>query len=172
MSQSLIEKWVIAQIKPNSCDIAVRNLERQGFKTFLPKIKTTIKKENRFINKSIFVFPGYIFIGFNPKNLNWIKINSTYGISKVLVFNQKPSQISYDLILALKNRYKENIDLTLKECFQKGDSIKFNTGPFVDIIARIENLDSKNRIWVLLDVMGGYRKLKLKQNELSKYLNV
>ena len=172
MSEISIEKWMIAQIKPNSCALAVRNLERQGFKTFLPKIKTTIKKENRFVNKDAILFPGYVFIGFNPHKLNWTKINSTYGISKVLVFNKKPSEISYDIILALKNRYEKKFDSTLEENFQKGDTIRFNSGPLVDFFARIENIDSKNRIWVLLEAMGGYRKIKIKQTEILKYLSV
>ena len=172
MSERLIQKWMIAQIKPNSCDLAVRNLERQGFKTFVPKIKTTIKKEDRFINKNVSLFPGYVFIAFNPYQLTWMKINSTYGVSKVLVFNKKPSEISYDIILALKDRYEKNIDSTLKENFQTGDTIRFNSGPFVDIFARIEKVDSKKRIWILLEVMGGYRKLNLKQTEILKYLSV
>ena len=172
MNQNLIKKWLIAQIKPNSYDLAVRNLERQGLDTFLPKMKTTIKKEKRFINREVFVFPGYIFIGVNPQNFNWTKINSTYGVSKVLVFNKKPSEISYDLIIALKNRYEENIDPIVKESLQKGDTIKFNSGPFVDLIARIESVDDTNRIWVLLEVLGGYRKLKLQQTEKLKYIKV
>ena len=172
MSKIFVKNWLIAQIKPNSYDLAIRNLERQGFETFLPKMKATIKKENRFINKNVFVFPGYMFIGFNLQNFNWTKINSTYGVSKVLVFNKKPSEISYDLIEAFKNRYEANIGPTLKESLQKGDTIKFNSGPFVDLIARIENVDNANRIWVLLEAMGGYHKLKLQQTEKLKYIKV
>ena len=172
MNRNFIKKWLIAQIKPNSYDLAVRNLERQGFETFLPKMKTTIKKEKKFINKEVFVFPGYVFIGFNSQRFDWNKINSTYGVSKVLVFNKKPSEISYDLILALKNRYEVNIIPSLKETLRKGDTIKFNSGPFVDLIARIESVDVSNRIWVLLEVMGGNRKLKLEQSEMLKYIKV
>ena len=172
MSQNLIQKWLIAQIKPNSYDLAIRNLERQGFEVFLPEIETTIKKENRFIYKNVFLFPGYMFVGFDPQKINWIKINHTYGVSKVLVFNNKPSEISYDLILALKKRFELNVDPKLKESLQKGDIIKLDSGPFVDLIARIEKVDEKNRIWVLLEVMGGYRKLKLQQIDKLKYIKV
>ena len=31
------KKWFIAQIKPNSYNSAIQNLERQGFEIFLPK---------------------------------------------------------------------------------------------------------------------------------------
>tara|TARA_A100001015_G_scaffold320980_1_gene449476 strand:- start:665 stop:1183 length:519 start_codon:yes stop_codon:yes gene_type:complete len=172
MSQRLVKKWLIAQIKPNSYDLAIRNLERQGFEVFLPKMEITTKKENRFIYKNVFVFPGYMFIGFDPQKFNWTKINSTYGVSKVLVFNKKPSEISYDLIVGLKQRYQVNGDPIPKEILQKGDVIKFNSGPFVDLIARIENVDETNRIWVLLEAMGGYRRLKLQQTGKLKYNKV
>ena len=104
MKQNLVKKWLIVQIKPNAYGLGIRNLERQGFETFLPKMKVTIRKEERFIYKDVFVFPGYIFVGIDKLNLNWAKINSTYGVSKVLVFNNKPSEISHDLIIALKNK--------------------------------------------------------------------
>ena len=172
MSKGLEKKWMIVQIKPNSYDLAIQNLERQGFETFLPRMETTIKKENKFLNKNVIVFPGYMFVGLNSEIINWTKINNTYGVSKVLVFNKKPSEIPHDLIIALKNRYEANIYPKLKESLEKGDIIKFNTGPFIDLIAKIENVDGTNRIWVLLEVMGGYRKLKLEQTERIKYFRV
>ena len=172
MIQCSDKKWFIAQIKPYSYDLAIRNLERQGFETFGPKMKITIKERNIFINKDVFVFPGYMFIGVDQLNSNWTKINSTYGILKLLGFNNKASEISHDLILALKNRYEENIEQTIKGNLKKGDTIKFNSGPFVDLIASIENVDAKNRIWFVLEVMGANRKVKLQQTEKLKYIKV
>ena len=57
MDQNLDNKWYVAQVKPNSYDLAIRNLERQGFKIFVPKMKITITKENRFIHKCGYLFP-------------------------------------------------------------------------------------------------------------------
>jgi transcriptional antiterminator RfaH len=169
VNQNLVKNWLVVQIKPNSYDLAVRNLERQGFETFLPKMKATIKKENKFINKDVLVFPGYIFVGVDLQNSDWTKINSTYGVLKVLVLNNKPCKISNDVILVLKNNYEANITPIIKESLQKGDFIKFNSGPFVDLIASIENVDETNRISVLLDAMGGKRRLRLQQTGKLKY---
>ena len=172
MNQNLVKKWLVAQIKPNSYDLAVRNLERQGFETFLPKMKVTIRKENRFIYKEVYVFLGYMFVGVDAQSCNWTKINNTYGVSKLLVFNNKPSEIAHNLIMALKNRYEPKIAHSPKETFEKGDLIKFKRGPFLDLIARIENASDKSRIYVLLEVMGGYRKLKLNLNEKINFIKV
>ena len=169
MNQSLDKKWFIIQIKPNSYHTAIQNLERQGFETFLPKIEITQRQKNKFVVKNVNVFPGYMFVCFDPHIINWTKINSTYGVSKILTFNKKPSEISSDLILEMKIRYEININPTQNEKLQKGDSIKFSSGAFTDLIAKVESVEGKSRIWILLEAMGGYQRLKLQNNEKNKY---
>ena len=80
--------------------------------------------------------------------------------------------IFLDLILELKNRYEINSNQTQYEKLQKGDSIKFYKGPFADLIAKIESVDEKNRIWVLLESMGRRQKLKLQNIEKNKYKKI
>ena len=165
MDQILNKKWFIVQIKPNSYKSATQNLERQGFETFLPKMDITQRQKNKFLYKNVYVFPGYIFVCFDPSVINWTKINSTYGVLKLLVFNKKPSEIPSDIVLELKTKYEIKGNRTQQENLQIGNSIKFYKGPFADLIAKVESVDENNRIWVLLEIMGGYRKLKLKNIE-------
>jgi transcriptional antiterminator RfaH len=172
MNQIFNKKWLVAQIKPKSHDLAIRNLERQGFETFMPKIKVSTKKENKFINKEVFVFPGYVFIGIDLQNSCWAKINSTYGVSKLLTFNNKPSEVPLDLIVELKKRFEENINPIINENIKRGDTIKFNNGPFVDLVANIESVDGKKRIYILLEVLGGRRKLKINLKEQINFLKI
>ncbi len=162
MARYEYKKWFIVQIKPNSYGLADRNLIRQGFETFIPEMNITTRKNNKFVDKKVFVFPGYIFVSFNPDSSKWNKINSTYGVSKIISFNKKPSEVSSDLILELKTRYGTKSNPTLKENLQIGDSIKFHSGPFANLIAEVESVDENNRICVLLESMGGYQRLKLK----------
>ena len=169
MNQSLDKKWFIVQIKPNSYNSAIQNLERQGFETFLPKMEITKRQKNKFLVKNVYVFPGYMFVCFDPHSITWSKINSTYGVSKILTFSNKPSEISSDFILALKDRYEINSNPTRKETLKQGDSIKFSTGPFADLIAKVESVDERHRIWVLLESMGGNQRLKLHNAEKNQY---
>ena len=171
MRQSSEKKWFIAKIKPNSYTTAIQNLTRQGFETFLPQMKVTQRQQNKFVIKNVHVFPGYIFVCFDPRVNAWNKVNSTYGVSKILGFNDKPSEISSDLILELKTRYAIKINTTQSKTLQKGDSIKFCTGPFTDLIAKVESVDENKRIWVLLEAMGGYQRLKLQNSQKISLIN-
>ena len=94
----------MVQIKPNSYDKAIRNLDQQGFETFSPVLELTKRKKTRFLNKLVPLFQGYMFVAFDPNNMLWHKINSTLGVTKILNFNGKPEPMPIDLILGLKNR--------------------------------------------------------------------
>ena len=48
MTPSATLSWYIAQFKPNSLKIPVRNLQRQGFDTFLPMHEVTGRTAVKF----------------------------------------------------------------------------------------------------------------------------
>ena len=169
MSKNFDNKWYVALIKQNSYDTAIKNLERQGFETFLPKMEITQRQKNQFVVKNAYVFPGYMFVSFDPRSITWTKINSTYGVSKILSFNNKPAEISSDFVLKLKKRYEIDSNSRKKGELFKGDYIKFYKGIFSNLIGKIESVDKKNRIWILLESMGGYKKLKLQNVEKNRY---
>ena len=129
----------------------------------------TQRKNNKFLLKNVYVFPGYIFISIDEDIFSWTKINNTYGVSKILVFNHRPAEVSSDIIIQLKNKYKYEDNSFANQNIQKGDNIKVQTGPFVDLIAKVKNVTDNNRIWVLLKYMGRTSKLKLQKTDIIKY---
>lgn len=164
-------KWFVVKIKPNSYDLANRNLKRQSFKTFHPVMKITIRKNNRFITKEVSVFPGYIFVSFDPICTNWHSINSTYGVSQILCFNSKPAEISSDLILQLMKKYNLNQMDFENSKLQQGDLIKIEAGPFTNFFAKIENVDKSDRIWLLLDYNGRKQRVNFKNDINFKFVS-
>ena len=172
MINSKDKKWFIVQIKKNSYGLAIRNLERQGIETFLPKMTVTNRKNNTFIVNEVYVFNGYIFVSFDPKFIKWNTINNTYGVSKILSFNNRPAEISSDLVLELKNRYNLNKIQSENIRLQKGDVIKMYAGPFADFLAKVEIVDKEKRIWVLLEYAGKKQMLKLENTDNGFYNKV
>ena len=59
--------WYIVQFKPNSHKIAVRNLQRQGFKTFLPMHEMTRRTAVKFQTVIRPLFAGYMFAACYPE---------------------------------------------------------------------------------------------------------
>ena len=156
----------MVQIKPNSYDKAIRNLDQQGFETFSPVLELTKRKKTRFLNKLVPLFQGYMFVAFDPNTMLWHKINSTLGVTKILNFNGKPEPMPIDLILGLKNRCDIDGKLQHLDQLKKGVQIEMLTGPFSNFIAKIEAVDAEKRIWALMTFMGQSRKFQLKPDQV------
>jgi len=163
------DKWFIVQIKPNSADKAERNLKKQGLKTFFPTLNITSRNSKKFVNKTIPLFPGYMFVAFNPLEMIWSKINNTYGVSRILTFNGKPEEVPFNLILLIKTKYDQNNKFLHADPLQAGEKIKIVKGPFSNFIATIDNVDANKRIWALVTLMGQKQRFQLKQEKQLNY---
>ena len=153
------KEWFILQFKSNSHHQAARNLNRQGFETFLPLHDATSRKLSRFINTSKPLFPGYMFIKFDRAESEWHKINNTYGVSRLITFNSILKSIPTTFVDSLMMRYDLSGKLLPMQKLKKGDQVTILKGPFANFIATVEKYEVDQRIWILMDLMG--RKTKI-----------
>jgi len=159
MGMCMSKEWFILQFKANSHQQAVKNLNRQGFETFLPLHNTTSRKASQFINTSQPLFPGYMFVTFDKAESKWHKINNTYGVLRLVTFNSILKSIPATFINNLMKRYDLSGKLLPMQKLKKGDQVKVLNGPFANFIATVEEHETDQRIWVLMDLMG--RKIKI-----------
>ena len=163
------KEWFILQFKSNSHHQATKNLNRQGFETFLPLHDITSRKLSRFINTSKPLFPGYMFIRFNRAESNWHKINNTYGVSRLITFNSILKSIPTTFVDHLKKRYDLSGKLIPIKKLKKGDQVTVLKGPFANFIATVEKYEADQRIWILMDLMG--RKTKIQTPSVNLTLS-
>ena len=161
------KEWFILQFKSNSHHLAAKNLNRQGFETFLPLHDTTSRRTSRFINTSKPLFPGYMFIKFDRAESQWHKINNTYGVSRLITFNSLLKSIPTKFVDSLMKRYDSSGKLIPIQKLKEGDRVKILKGPFADFIASVENYESEQRIWVLMDLMGRTTKIQIPSEALN-----
>ena len=124
------KEWFVLQFKSNSHRIAEKNLNRQGFETFLPLHETTSRRTSRFINTSKPLFPGYMFIRFDKAESEWHKINSTYGVSRLITFNSIIKSIPTIFVDHLMKRYDLSGKLLPIQKLKKRQSGKGFKGTF------------------------------------------
>ena len=161
------KEWFVLKFKSNSHHIAAKNLNRQGFETFLPLHDTTSRRTSRFINTSKPLFPGYMFIKFDRAECEWHKINSTYGVSRLITFNSNLKSIPTIFIDHLMKRYDLSGKLIPIQKLKKGDHVTVLNGPFADFIATVEKYEDDQRIWVLMDLMGRKTKIQTPSDNLT-----
>ena len=157
----------ILQFKPNAHHQANRNLNRQGFDTFLPLHDTTLRKSSRFINTTRPLFPGYMFIRFDKADSKWRKINNTYGVSRLIAFNSILKSIPTTFVDSLMMRYDLSGKLLPIKKLEKGDHVTILKGPFTNFIATVEKYEADERICILMDLMGRKTKIQTPSDNLT-----
>jgi transcriptional antiterminator RfaH len=161
------KEWFILRFKSNSQHLASKNLNRQGFETFLPLHVTTSRKSSRFISTTQPLFPGYMFITFDRTETKWHKINNTYGVSRLITFNSILKPIPKKFIDNLMKRYDTSGILLSMQKLKKGDLVKVLMGPFSNFIATVETYETDQRIWILMDLMGRKTKIQTPSKSLQ-----
>ena len=147
--------------------MAERNLQRQGFETFLPLQKITQRKASHFVNDAKPFFPGYMFVSVNSELAPWRTINSTMGVSRLVNFDGKPKPIPNQLIYGLMLRCDAASTMLPLNSFNEGDSVEMLTGPFANFIAKVDTIDPEQRIWVLMDFMGQKTRMQVTADQLQ-----
>lgn len=162
--------WFLLQCKPNSAQIAKRNLERQGFKTFLPLEPVSKRVRGRYVDTTRLLFPGYMFVAVTAGGGHWRSIDGTYGVSKLVSFGNEPAVVPHDLITALQASCGSDGTLLPPETLRQGDLVGVQTGPFANLAAEVLSVTPDQRVWVLMDMLGGKTKVALHANQLRRTL--
>ena len=102
-----------------------------------------------------------------PEHVSWRTINSTYGISKMVTLERdRPAKVPSALMAALFSRTTEGAWQPAEAEFQVGEEARVVSGPFAGAVARIDQVPAKDRIYVLLDLLGRAARVRLSADNL------
>lgn len=147
-------RWFAAQLKPNGLAEAERNLGRQGVENFCPAQIETRRRRGRLHDVRRPLFPGYIFVRFAPDAGLWRQLNSTRGLTRLVQTDpRRPTPLPDALIEGLRARCDSDGLLGADRDLAPGDRIRVISGPFADLVGRIERLHPDDRIRVMLEFL-------------------
>ncbi|MEO1986834.1 MAG: transcriptional activator RfaH [Martelella sp.] len=160
------KSWFLAQLKPNCSNMAEKNLQRQGFETFLPLEEETRQCNGKFVTVMRPLFPGYIFVAFDVARGLWRTVNSTYGITRLVSFGKEPAAVPIDLVSQLMQRCDAKGKLLPPKMLKPGDHVTVTKGPFTHFVAEVEAFSPDRRVWVLMEIMGGQARVAVEADQL------
>jgi transcriptional antiterminator RfaH len=148
-------EWYVAQTLPRKEAVAQQNLSRQRFASFLPRYKATRHHARKRYDVMAPLFPGYIFIRFNPDEAPWRSINGTVGVQRLVGPKLAgPVAMPASAVDNIMARCRNGIMISLFECLEPGAVMRVMSGPFADRLVTIEALDGPERVRVLLNILG------------------
>lgn len=158
--------WCAVNTQVNAEDKAVFHLVRQGFKVLLPKHlkRRSHARKVEWVPRPL--FPGYLFVEIDPERSPWRAIRSTVGIFDVIRFGEKPAPVPNEVIDEIRARQDENGLVKTHDggSFKPGDAVRVLQGALGEFEALFESADDRNRVTVLLNMLGRQVRARVSKN--------
>ncbi|WP_298258689.1 transcriptional activator RfaH [Bradyrhizobium sp.] len=154
---SAARRWYVVQTQANGEAKAAQNLLRQGYEIYLPRYL----KPRRHARKIDFfakpLFPRYLFVAIDMATQRWRSIQSTYGVSHLVTNGNEPAAVPAGVLSALKAREdaKGFVKIDARPKFAHGDKVRVRAGVFVDSAGLFDGMEDRDRVAILLDMLGG-----------------
>jgi transcription elongation factor/antiterminator RfaH len=147
-------RWYAVHTLPFSELRAREQLGNQGFRTFLPKRRKTVRHARKLREVEAPFFPRYLFVVLDMDRDRWRSINGTFGVSSLVMQGNRPHPIPRGVVEALIASVDARGILHFGERLKVGGTIRLLAGAFAEQLATLESVDDSGRIRVLLDVLG------------------
>jgi transcriptional antiterminator RfaH len=145
--------WYLVHTKPRQEDIALANLERQGYQCYLPQMRIERIRRRKAEIATEPMFPRYLFIRLDSSDQgkSWSPIRSTLGVSQLVHFGARAAKVDDTLVDLLRQREQA---LPTEAMFASGDSVVITDGPFAGIEAIYQTADAERRAFILLEILA------------------
>ncbi len=161
------ERWFAARTLAHRENSAHFNLHCLGFRSFVPRFWRTIRHANKLHNVFAPLFPGYIFVILDLSRDRWRSVNSAIGVASLIMGVEQPMSVPPGVVEALIARRESSGTIRLDRDLEVGERVRILSGPFAETLCRIEHLDDRGRVRVLLEIMGGQVVAQVDRSALS-----
>jgi transcription antitermination factor NusG len=148
------ERWFVARVLPHQENRAQFNLHRLGFRSFLPRLRRTVRHARRSLETLQPLFPGYIFVIIDLSKDRWRSVNGTFGVASLIMGGEQPRPVPPGVVEALIVSYESCGAVRLDDGLEIGQKVRILSGPFAETLCRLAHLDDRGRVRVLLEIMG------------------
>ncbi len=160
-------RWFVAQCQPRKEGLAGINLANQGFESFLPRFRKTVRHARRSRTQLAPLFPRYIFVSLDLGRDRWRLVNGTLGVSRLVSNDVWPTPVPDGLVETLIDTTEQLGAVDLRDALTPGEKVRFLNGPFAEMIGRLVWLDDAGRARVLLELLGSEREISVASATLA-----
>jgi transcriptional antiterminator RfaH len=152
-------RWYVVNTLPHQEARAECNLHRQGFGAWLPAFRKARRHARRIDSVVVPLFPSYLFVHLDIETARWRSINGTFGVVKLLCNGDAPQPVPDGLVDEIMRRRNGDglVQLPSRQ-FAIGEALRVAVGPFADWVGLYEGMSGRDRVVLLLSMLG--RKVK------------
>ena len=151
------ERWYCVQTQPKKEMFAAKNLEMQSYRYLLPTVVKTIRHARKVTKVKRALFPSYMFVSVDVDVQRWWPIKSTFGVRHLIMENDRPKPVPVGVVEALIAATNDEGHVDFRHDIRVGQNVRLLSGPFFNLVGRLERLDDRGRVAVLISILGGER---------------
>ena len=136
----------------------------------MPRTKERRIIRGRKVNEIAPLFPSYVFVLIE---LQWHAARFALGVASLIMDGERPARVPDDVIADLHGRERDGL-IKLPPPpkpvapFTAGDELRIRSGPFTGLHGLYAGMAPRERIFVLLRMLGGERTVELAQGDVLK----
>jgi transcription elongation factor/antiterminator RfaH len=147
-------RWYVVHTRPYAEMQAAVNLDKLGYPVFYPSLHKVVRHARRTSKAIAPLFPRYLFVTFDISRDRWRRINSTRGVTRLIMQGEIPRPVPVGVIeLIIKHVNNDGTIRTLCS-FEPGQAVRIENGPLADLVATFECSESDGRARVLAELLG------------------
>ncbi len=165
-----MKRWYVAHTKAGAERLAESNLIRQGFTTYLPRARLRKRSARGASMVTVPLFPRYIFIQLDLENAPWRAVNSTFGVSRLVSFGERPAHLDPAVIDEIRGRERDDGIVPISDIvpFKQGERVEITHGAFSDRTGIFQCRSDKERVVVMLNLLGRDISVSVEQDAVQK----
>lgn len=148
--------------------IEEKGLEKKVFQVLVPQEDTVEIKNNKRLEKTVKIFPGYVFIQMVFDEHLFYELKSISGVAKFIGSKTQPTPVMEDEILKVLHKMGEGtrkVDVD----FVEGEIIKVISGPFRGYSGPISEISpEKGHLKALISIFGRETPVQLDFDQVEK----
>lgn len=99
-------------------------------------------------------FPRLIFVALGLDRDQWRSVNGTLGVACLVMGDDRPISVPEGFVENLMSVLNGMQKLEIGNKLHVNGNAQFRDGPFSDLICHVQNIDTKGRVKVLMELMG------------------
>jgi transcriptional antiterminator RfaH len=151
--------WACARLLPRREQLALHCLGLAGYETYLPRLREHRVTYGRKIEVRPALFPGYCFVAIT---LQWHTARWSAGVVGLIMDGVQPARVPDAVLAEIRSRERGGlIELPKPPLARPGDAVRVLRGPFAGRLAIYAGMRPRERVEVLLALLGSQRRLEL-----------
>jgi transcriptional antiterminator RfaH len=165
-----MRRWYLIHTKLGAEREAQLHLQRQQFRTYLPRLLQRVRRRGQLRMHVAPLFPRYLFLQLDEGRQCLAPVRSTSGVANVVRFGGCFATVPDGIIDELRAREDPETglhSLCVPARLRPGTQVRIDRGAFAGLEGVFERADGTDRIVVLLTLLGQEREVHLPADLVS-----